>query len=281
MVKTETLLVVGGVGLAAAFAFGLFGSPAETETPLLPSIPDFSFLGDLFSGGIGVPDLGSSFFEGIAQQLQSLQDQVGATGSTIVNLPAEFFEGVNVGLDETFTIFDESVSSIFDEGLFSLPDDFFSLGQSASEIPVDFVGGFFEGLGDLIPEFNLSAGLLSGVIGAAAGLPLGPGAIITGLGSFVAGGFGAVPLSEQIKITPLPKLGLGLQDTRDKIGAIINTAPVSVPIISTSGSRTAPPRSPSAKISGIQEKLPVLAISEPKDFDVSLAKSIFATRFSR
>ena len=105
MVKDDTLLLAGGVGLAAAFALGLFGKPEDIKIPTPTGIgfPDLSFLSDLFSFAGGVPDLGSSFFEGIAQQLAALQDQIGATGATIINIPQEFGEGVTDTLGDIGT----------------------------------------------------------------------------------------------------------------------------------------------------------------------------------
>ncbi len=250
MVKDDTLLLAGGVGLAAAFALGLFGKPEDIKIPTPTGIgfPDLSFLSDLFSFAGGVPDLGSSFFEGIAQQLAALQDQIGATGATIINIPQEFGEGVTDTLGDIGT----GVSDLTDD----VNDFVFSFTDAPKKIISGLTGDAFEGG---IP-FDFSAAALSGALGFLFGLPLGPAALITGPGAFIAGGFGARPLSTLIDVQNIPVIaskgigtvagfGMGPAFVVNRIGESLLKDAVSKVNVGSSGSRTAPPRSPSATIS--------------------------------
>lgn len=188
LVKTTDLLLIGGVGLAAAFFLGLFGKPEEA-LPAVAGFPDLSWLADLLSGAAAVPDIGASFFEGIAQQLAAMQEQIGAAGATIIEFPTELLK---------------SGETVVGEGVEFLGTTVDDLTKGIVDYPFRLAGGFAERAGAAVPAFDIGAGLLSGVIGTILGIPLGPAAIITGAGSFLAGGFGAVPLAEQLKITGIP-----------------------------------------------------------------------------
>ena len=266
LVKTTDLLLIGGAGLAGAFALGLFGTP-EAEAKPIVGFPDFSFLGDIFAGAAGVPDLGASFFEGIAQQLAALQAGIGETGTTIINLPAEFAESATGAIAD--------VTGGLSGGITGLTGDLEAFVSTAANAPKTFLELLFGGAGPSVPgaapepffKFDIRAALLSGGIGAIAGLPLlGFGAIPAGLAAGVLGGFGAIPLSKQIEITGLP----AAQPTGVSPGFGLFRPDFLAPLQdSISGIRIAPsragliPTSPAAKAPGA---FPGIDFGDPSQF---------------